>query len=517
MQVQLVLLALLVLSCWCIEDESHKLNSKSKNLDSSLRIALLRALTELENENDSRNSRLNSNTLIEKASASAISIYHNDNIDNSIGTSTTPSQEDNKQIVVVQKSNGLQHKPITTFIPSNISDKLITSASSNLNSTPKRQITSQTAIPTTERIHNLASPSPTAETPTTEETEIKVKDVQFFSAPLVAAFTVHQDERGLPKSIEPIYKQSTDIPRVTNFLDKYVSEKQSKPEELQAHIALQGKQKFLEEQLYKLQRQQKEHQEFLYRQQRLIQEQHKLLTEKENRIPENGKPFGSILRNSNTSQNLIQNHNNFIGQNSNKFISTSSTAYNQIESVDPIGSTVVLQPSISLSPTDSFNIQHLHHKKFNNLRQIPHVHESLDQVQPVLVPPNQYPYDNINYQGAVDVSQPENVRIYRQEPPLASFYNNNYNSYIRPVTYRIQPSVSTNMRYLRSNGEHYQTTAGLPLQAPIVNQQLSNLLYNSGINTGRSEDLDLISKVLSYNHVDLRNARHYTAIHRSDK
>ncbi|GJQ72544.1 hypothetical protein Trydic_g1215 [Trypoxylus dichotomus] len=562
----LILAQMFVLYCECSGKESNKLTSASKNLDSNLRKALLKALTELEADSSGSKSITGDNNIVEKASASAISVYQSNTDNDKNNTQQLPQQE--KQIVVVQKSNGLQHKPITTFIPGNITEQFVTSASSNFHGAPQSRVTRLNSIPTTEKSKNLIQPSPTAETPTTEESEAKVEDVQFFSAPLVAAFTVHQDERGLPKSVEPIYKSTTSVPKVTNFAENRYNiqqeifrRQQLKTEQLRTQIALQEKQKILEEQLISLQRAQKEQQQFLYKQQQLIREQErKLLEERErNRNRQNDQPFVPIISNNHNYQSQIESKNRFSTHESDQISSTTPVIHNHIESANrlpiysshqitatapihnhieaastvtppssqlnppnSIRSTVVFQPSVSLSPAAyvnnpselPLNAQQLPTKNFIDFRQTPYHQNSIDsltnQIQPLL-PPHQTTYNNVNYVPSLDITPHQNIRTYRQEPSPQHFYNN-YNLYTRNAMHSIQPSIPLNVRYYRNNVEGYQTAAGFPAQQPVVKQQLSNLLYNSGINTGRHEDLDLISKVLSYNHMGA-NTRYYTPIH----
>ncbi|XP_046738853.1 putative uncharacterized protein DDB_G0271606 [Diprion similis] len=81
------------------------------------------------------------------------------------------------------------------------------------------------------------------------------QEVKIFQAPLVAAFTVQQDERGIPKSVVPIYRASGDGQALT----------------LQEQ--LEFKQQQLEKQLAELQRQQVQQTQFLARQQQLYEEQ----------------------------------------------------------------------------------------------------------------------------------------------------------------------------------------------------------------------------------------------------
>lgn len=67
----------------------------------------------------------------------------------------------------------------------------------------------------------LVSPKPTVVTPTVstknnvtitelDDSKDKTEEVKIFQAPLVAAFTVQQDEQGVPKSVVPIFRSPND-------------------------------------------------------------------------------------------------------------------------------------------------------------------------------------------------------------------------------------------------------------------------------------------------------------------
>nr|CAH7718394.1 unnamed protein product [Callosobruchus chinensis] len=210
-------------------NHNQTLSSSTSKLDENLRKALLRALTELENED--KTLEVDRDQIIERAHASSVSIFANSGSVSSstfapLSTSTIRPQLENDQEattekthVLFQKSTAVNQKTITTIESDNEIDneQILTSASnsfadqyskpalnekvvrSNVNSIDKNE--KSTRVPPTTTTTTTSLP-PTS----TEENEAKVEDVQFFSAPLVAAFTVHQDELGLPKSIEPIYK-----------------------------------------------------------------------------------------------------------------------------------------------------------------------------------------------------------------------------------------------------------------------------------------------------------------------
>ncbi|KAL6439136.1 hypothetical protein ACFW04_003830 [Cataglyphis niger] len=137
--------------------------------------------------------------------------------------------------------------------------KPITQLSESLTQSASNGITSSNA---------LVAPKPTASSPTVapkdnvtlpssgvNKDKSPVEEVKIFQAPLVAAFTVQQDELGVPKSVVPIYRQSGDGQALT----------------LQEQ--LEFKQKLLEQQLAELQQQQIQQTQFLIRQRQLYEQQ----------------------------------------------------------------------------------------------------------------------------------------------------------------------------------------------------------------------------------------------------
>ncbi|KAK0168339.1 hypothetical protein PV327_002156 [Microctonus hyperodae] len=127
----------------------------------------------------------------------------------------------------------------------------IVSASANSLSSPTPTVPSPTVRTVTK---NITAPfSPTVSSPTTVKPA--KSEVNIFKAPLVAAFTVQQDESGVAKSVVPIYKPNGNGQALT------IQEQ------------LEFKQQLLEKQLAELQAQQIQQTEFLIRQQQLYQEQ----------------------------------------------------------------------------------------------------------------------------------------------------------------------------------------------------------------------------------------------------
>ncbi|XP_034179055.2 uncharacterized protein LOC117603729 isoform X1 [Osmia lignaria lignaria] len=113
----------------------------------------------------------------------------------------------------------------------------------------------------------LIAQKPTQTTPTvatksnnvtvisSSDSKDKTEEVKIFQAPLVAAFTVQQDEQGVPKSVVPIFRSNNDEQALT----------------LQEQ--LEFKQKLLEKQLQELHQQQIQQTQFLARQQQLYEQQ----------------------------------------------------------------------------------------------------------------------------------------------------------------------------------------------------------------------------------------------------
>ncbi|RZC31859.1 uncharacterized protein BDFB_002220, partial [Asbolus verrucosus] len=196
---------MLLVTTYAKEDESNEVTPPHPpvKLDSNLRRALLKALTELENEENEKNSRLDTREkIIEKASASALSFVASTDSSSSVEKLSTTTA---KPIVVIQRSNGLQHRPITTIEkfgidPVSDAEQILTSASSSFSSNKFPFTKTETQASSNLLSNNLKSTAKfvrpvktetttVTTTTSTEESEAKVEDVQFFSAPLVAAFT----------------------------------------------------------------------------------------------------------------------------------------------------------------------------------------------------------------------------------------------------------------------------------------------------------------------------------------
>ncbi|CAH1373346.1 unnamed protein product, partial [Tenebrio molitor] len=239
---------LVLATTYAKEEETNEVKppgKQSPNLDANLRRALLKALTELENEENEKKQRLSqenlphldlSDKVVEKASASALSFFAStDSTPTTSKSSSTTEEATAKPIVVVQRSHGLQHKPIITLDKyktdsSNEAEQILTSASSSFTSASNKlysKVESQSPnlvsneVKATTKFFRLPKVESTTVTTTTstEESEAKVEDVQFFSAPLVAAFTpsLSFTSNQHPTGVLPLNAQQLPVKNAIDF------------------------------------------------------------------------------------------------------------------------------------------------------------------------------------------------------------------------------------------------------------------------------------------------------------
>lgn len=446
------------------------------DLDINLKKALLNALAELENEE-----RTNSNVsqkhqvtddgrIFEKASASAVNFIAGPSTTTAAPT-TKSATTSSENPVIVQKSDSVQQHTIFSIEPpsnhiSEDREQIQTSASSSFTSS-KEFLEKQKDSPKRNRLTKESSTQkPVVTTPSTtvtptEESEAKVEDVQFFSAPLVAAFTVHQDELGLPRSVVPIYKQQQEengfhLPKPQN---QQVITTVS-PDKLRFDfLSYQEQQRALEEQIKKLQRQQQEYREYLAKQQKEIfrnqqQIQAPLL-----------KP---VIQHPLESQNYFQNRQPLATQQTFVSLQPSFTLTPQVQE------TFISTTSTSLPP---------------NGQQLP-IKSAVDFNKNNYFLPFRY---NTLLQAPPPIAEvaPQRTRIFRQELHTGNFLNT-------PVQQQqSQFPFYTNQQHIYRN---LQGASSFAIQPPLVNQRLNDLLYHSGIGIGKQyEDLSIVSKVLALN------------------
>lgn len=105
-------------------------------LDANLKRALLKALAELEDD-DGRNGTEFRNRIFEKAPASAVSFISGPSMSTATTSTTEGPDTSERSVVVVQKSDGVQHRTIFSVVPGNETEQILTSASSSFTSSEK--------------------------------------------------------------------------------------------------------------------------------------------------------------------------------------------------------------------------------------------------------------------------------------------------------------------------------------------------------------------------------------------
>lgn len=344
----------------------------------------------------------------------------------------------------------------------------------------------QTPVPVIQT-QPLVSPKPTSATPTPvqqsaaaaahtqpqtedeDETKAKVEDVQFIHAPLVAAFTVQQDDKGLPHKVIPIYgnKRQQQQTRV-NSVRQYQTN-------------LEEKQRALEQQIRVLQEQRRQ-QELL-----LLQQQQQL-----------------------TLQTTPRN------------TATSATKANVLSDT-----VVSLQPSVSFQPSLLFNRQPLIGRQELPMKpavvfRSGAVLQSLPrQYRDNVFNPDNYLQEFFYQQRTLVPPPPRSNRVFRQETThVGNFgqnqeyeqqhrhhqryqFNDNYNSIVTsPAITTFTPTPNQSLQQhniVSSNSNTWQPMLN-------VNDRLKNLIFQSGLGQGRTqEDLNIVSKVLALDH----SAAHY--------
>lgn len=364
---------------YCKDDaNTNELTSSPASVDdeSNFRKALLRALHELENEKEQPEAveERGNGKIIQKAHSASLTFYSDTNevattkeyeITASSTTEPTfvttpdtsqPEKEEYKDSnVVFQNSEGVVEHTVTSYekehrdIDGGNLEQILTSSSNSFLPPPKEEEQQfaksiqdeKVSEPNTNTIENVqkSTSKPTTETTTvntpsttTDESQAKAEEVQFFSAPLVAAFTVHQDEQGHPKKVEPIFKQpivdgtqkhfndeneklkhnellkqQEKIQKQLKFEQIRIEEEQKQQlnqEELRRQrekaleqVQLQQKQRALEQEIFRLNFNLQQQQEFLIKQQEQL------------RFRNNAQPFLPIPNPGNNQVSNIPNKN----------------------------------------------------------------------------------------------------------------------------------------------------------------------------------------------------------------
>ncbi|XP_020291564.1 putative uncharacterized protein DDB_G0268364 [Pseudomyrmex gracilis] len=402
----------------------------------------------------------------------------------------------------VNKIESVTLKPITQ-----ISESLTQSASSgiaNANAliTPKPTASSPTIPPPKNNATSLSSG---------KEKNSPVEEVKIFEAPLVAAFTVQQDELGVPKSVVPIYKQSGDGQALTlqeqlefkqRLLEKQLAELQQQ-QIVQTHFLLRQRE------LYEQQLREKQQQQYFQEQARLRQlaeerakhERIRQLEEQHLRQLEEQKIY-RLQQQQHQQQNYFPLQKQHIFEQTNKFLSSQS-------SQKP---TVHLQPSLSLELPNAGAPP-----LFRNYQEQPHFQQF--HQQPQQQSPHQQPHQQPRLQQdfpsfPIDFQPPTSpaTRFNRQEAfnAVGNFgFNNLDNKQALPpprntFTFNALPK-SAPSTFVYNPYVQFRPLPP-PQRAQTPAKQIQRLLFQSGVagDLGNvqgpgGEDLNIVSKVLALN------------------
>ncbi|XP_076651583.1 uncharacterized protein LOC143358373 [Halictus rubicundus] len=384
---------------------------------------------------------------------------------------------------------------------------------------------------------------PTAATPSgnnaTGETKDKTEEVKIFQAPLVAAFTVQQDEQGVPKSVVPIYRSPNDLKALT--LQEQLEFKQNLLERQLAELQQQQIQQtqFLVRQrhLYEQQLREKQVQQYYLQEQariKQLEEQSKLKRLEEQRVKQleeqRIKQLEEQRLNRFQPQRPVPQKQFFFEQNN-----------NLVSFQPPADSNVHLQPSVALEvpnsaspPPFQSNFQDQPH--YLSFRQQPQQTQHFQQPQQVQTLQQTR---HLQQTQQLPLHQPQQLQQQQHQQRLQQSF---------PGFTDFQSSLPSTTRYNRQeafnavgnfgfNVDHKATSSrnnfgfSVPQRSPVnyynpyvqyrqakpatPAKQIQHLLYQSGIasdlgsvqGTGNHEDLNIVSKVLALNvgHVPNKN------------
>ncbi|XP_015117486.1 putative uncharacterized protein DDB_G0271606 [Diachasma alloeum] len=396
---------------------------------------------------------------------------------NSINQST--KEKDEKESLSVSSSNGIASASANSLVP------------------PSPTPPSPTVKPLSQNATSPLLPTlPPGVSAKPSDSEVKI-----FQAPLVAAFTVQQDERGVPKSVVPLYKPG------------------SENEGLSLQEQLEFRQQLLDKQLADLQAQQLRQTQFLYNQQQLyheqlrqkqrqqlyLQEQARLKQIEEERIQQLKQAQQQV------QQAQLQNPQGAFSQN------------NLLTFQPPLQTqNVQFQPSVSLqlpntavpppfaqSPSvqDQLRLQELQRQQI-----IQHQTQQLQfQRQQALFLQQQrlqqsFPGFQSEFQPPAPISA---ARFHRQEAfgSVGNFGTNDNRQIINRNHLLLEPPRLAAQDFVTFNQFGFRQQ---PLRPPTPARQIQHLLFQSGVAgalqspqnlQGRSnqEDLNIVSKVLALN------------------
>lgn len=421
-----------------------------------------------------------------------------------------PVKESDVRVETLQIPRSVKTNEIDDEVEVEDGDKSTTDRSTTptITTTDALPLSTTTTVTTAETTTTTKAPTHNEDGENIEQ--VGKNDVKIFAAPLVAAFTVHQDELGQPKNVinlidalpplpvstKPIQEfslplTSTNIPFDANVSPATVTapsvadaafslaqslELPTTKEATFTTFALNQKQKQLEDQILFLQKQHREREE-AYRQQQLLQEQQalsrqqQLLLQQRYRYEEENR---QRLQRYEQEQRLIRQQHQL------QTLPTLSfePSFTPINRLPPLSSSQQQSSSIQIIPSLSF----------------PTIQIPTQQLLPVR--------DQVEFRpksSAADFQSQQSLGLL--PPPLPReltlpIQSNDETSHSRHRVFRQESgtgnaglnSVNTNFPPFASNSFD-------------VDGQLQNLLFRSGFGDVRAnEDLNIISKVLALNH-----------------
>ncbi|XP_022120563.2 probable serine/threonine-protein kinase mps1 isoform X1 [Pieris rapae] len=395
------------------------------------------------------------------------------NVENYI-TATLPTQTPFKEIFQAKES-GVNVQQIRSLT----SKSNFGSSQANKISTSKPRLISTTSTTSTTTT-TTTTPKPTHDKDGTNIEEVDKRDVQVYQAPLVAAFTVHQDAHGIPKKVIPIYQQTTNqdaLKTLDSNRQQDVSNNNGIPkisqsdyitQQLTLQKQLEEKQRFLEEQLRLLQIQQIQQEQLLRKQQFLLQQKE---AQRQQLLQFEQEQYKrQQVEQQNAQQKNVQQLLNPSG-------------------IQPPTSQITIQPSVAISQSNALAnqalpnkeaIDFLIHLRSQQSEQFPLQNNHLPQGISGFLQPNQNFAQNQNFNQAK-----QGNRVFRHESGVGNFGINNAN-YNRFNTFS---PVHTNGFFPINQQNQYSPDA-----------ELKQLLVQTGLNGRAHEDLNIVTKVLSLNH-----------------
>ncbi|XP_022184945.2 epsin-2-like [Nilaparvata lugens] len=308
------------------------------------------------------------------------------------------------------------------------------------------------------------------EKPSGNSTKPEKHEVEFFGAPLLAAFTVQQDQQGLPRRVIPLDYRSNGGEPIPLPTIKEQEEQEAKERELQE------KQRILEQQLLE----QRERLRLLQQQQFQPQQVFGNSENSQFRFSDNEH------RNSPQYYEQLRSQQQILLANQQRQ-QLAVTQQGEQQRLSLLEQARQKQQTILLSPQQR---QQEEQERILALRE----QERLRLLRKEEELRNQ---QGFNFQRSVDFQ-------FRPSQPLPNQFGSNN---VSPFN-QFQPSAELN-RVNRGESNRFVGNLGfnnvIPTPAPTPDAQLQNLLFRSGVTgeiktTGQQEDLNIVSKVLALNH-----------------